>query len=101
MPRMRHVAVILVTGILSALVLMANTVSAQTTTGNPPRTNVPVLLLAIIIGGLVELAIVGYWIARSRRGVVGSRQLALWLMLPILAVLIFFLVGGGFTACGA
>ena len=99
--RMRHAAIILFASMLSALVLTANSVSAQTRTSDPPAVNGTMFLVAIIVAGIVELAIVAYWVFQSRRGRTGSRQMALWLMLPILAVLLFIVVGGGFTACGA
>lgn len=101
MPRMRHAAIILITGILSTLVLTANTASAQATTENPPAANLTMFLVAIIVVGVVELAIVGYWILQSRRREVGNRQLTIWITLPIVALLVFFVVGGGFTTCGA
>lgn len=101
MPRMRHAAIVLFTGILSALVLTANTVSAQTTTGTPPAANLTRFLIAIIAVGVVELANLGYWILQSRRREVGNRQLTIWLTLPIVALLVFFVVGGGFSTYGA
>ncbi|CCF84175.1 hypothetical protein [Nitrolancea hollandica] len=101
MPRMRHAAIILFTGIFSALVLTANTASAQTPAGNSPSGNLVTFLVAIIVVGVLELAVVGYWILQSRRRGVVPRQLAIWLALPIVALLVFFVIGGGFTACGA
>lgn len=99
--RMGHTAIILFTVIPSALVLTANTVNAQATNGTPPVANLAMFLIAIIVIGVLELAIVGFWVVQSRRREVGSRQLATWLTLPIVALLVFFMIGGGFTTCGA
>jgi uncharacterized membrane protein YidH (DUF202 family) len=98
---MRHAAIILFTGIFSALVLTANTASAQTPAGNSPAGNLVTFLVAIIVVGVLELAVVGYWILQSRRRGVVPRQLAIWLAVPIVALLVFFMIGGDFTACGA
>ena len=72
--RMCHAAIILFTSMLSALLLTANSVSAQTRTGDPPAVNGTMFLVAIIVAGIVELAIVAYWVFQIWRGRMGRRQ---------------------------
>ena len=58
-------------------------------------------MLALGVLFFTVLAGVLYWLlGRSGRSRRGKEQLALWLGLPVVGLLLFLFLGGGFTACG-
>jgi hypothetical protein len=85
---------------LVAVLLPLREVHAQGTE-QAEQTGASLLLIGLGILFFVTLAGIAYWLlgrtGRSRRG---KEQLALWLGLPVLGLVLFLFLVGGFNACG-
>ena len=85
---------------LAAMLLPLREVHAQGTE-QAEQTGASLLLIGLGILFVAVLAGVIYWLlGRSGRSRRGKEQLALWLGLPVLSLLVFLFLSGGFNACG-
>ena len=85
---------------LVAVLLPLREVHAQGTE-QAEQTGASILVIALGILFFAVLAGVIYWLlARSGRSRWGKEQLAFWLGLPVLGLVLFLFLVGGFNACG-
>ena len=85
---------------MAAMLLPLSEVHAQGTE-QAEQTGASLLLIGLGILFVAVLAGVIYWLlGRSGRSRRGKEQLALWLGLPVLGLVLFLFLVGGFNACG-